>query len=405
MSKERWKELDEIFPSHEGMHSHKLSDMYIRGEAMDVPILFKGARDEVPGIVFKVINKKPTGSSVASLHNVVIAREPGTDHLKMWCGDLSVAKADGERESRCEFWQQHTTHGGKYMCKHAVLVFRSLDSDKRQEIMERLGESDTPSSNGEKLSVALKLGMNTLIYGPTGSGKTHDVLSLLNSTAGTEVCQINITDGLEDVDLLQKLLPDGTGWQRRAGELRAAFDKARKKKVIVLLEELTRSSRSLRNLLIKATDRQGACYTLHDFTSGEMISVPCENLSFVATANISYNDTSELDAALARRFTLCIFYDYDAAKERDILIKKVGMSMAQRICKVTKMVRDQYRVGRLPYPLDTGSVLDWANLIDKGMDFADAANLTWLYRIVEKDGQGYPEAGQLSALSDLISQS
>lgn len=406
MPHDLFKLLDELYPQHEPEHAHKLSDMMIRDEK-DVAVKFKGTKAEVPGICFKVVNKKPSSSAVATLHNVVVARKPGTDHLTMWCGDTSIVKSDREKEDRCGFWAKHNGSGGKFMCKHIVFAFRHFDIAKRREVLERLGESGVvPVAQGQQLSTALGLGMNTLLFGPTGSGKTHDVMAYLKNTKGIEACQINITDGLEDVDLLQKLLPDSKGgWQRLVGELRHVFDLAREKKVICVLEELTRSSRSLRNLLIKAIDKQNGTYTLHDITTGDRVTVPCENLTFCGTANISYSDTSELDAALARRFEVCLFFDYDPDKERELTQEKVGLDTAQRICKVAKKIREQYRAGRLPYPLDTGSVLNWASLIQKGIDFAEAAQLTWLYRIVEKDGQGYPEAGQLSAIKDLIAQS
>jgi hypothetical protein len=94
--------------------------------------------------------------------------------------------------------------------------------------------------------------------------------------------------------------------------------------------------------------------------------------------------------------------DYDCAKERTIIEGLVDKTTAVKVCKVARALREQFRQGRLPYPLDTGSVIEWADVIAKGFDVIKAAELTWLYRVVERDPMGYPEEGQLSAILDIL---
>jgi len=400
-----WDFIDSLFSTYQAKHRHKLGDMYIRDRKI-VPVTFRGFDQEQDALCFKVVNKN-SSSGGPSLHNVLISRHPSRKVLTMWCGDSSIVKSDGEREDKCEFWKKRAQlDPDGYMCKHIVYAYENLDGSKKAEIEERLSDTWEASDNGERLSLGLKMWKNTFLFGPTGSGKTHELRRLLQENPGVEVCKIHISDGLEDVDVLQKLLPDPEkgGWQRRKGELRVAFDLAQEKKTIVQIEELTRSTRSLRNLLIKALDREDGIYTLHDITTGERIAVKAENILFMATANLGYADTSEIDPALARRFPIFIFHDYNVQKERVILEEKVGPEIAKKLCKTAKEIRAQYRTGRLNCPLDTGSLIEWADAVANGVDIPDAASLTWLFRVVERDNMGYPEAGQLSAINDLLSR-
>jgi len=404
MPKDLWSFVDKLYEQYAPEHGKKLRDMFIREKKL-VSVKFKGFDEESTALCYKVVNKNSSSGS-PSLHNVLIARHPGKKVLTMWCGDSSVAKSDKEAESKCEFWRKFGTNGEEagYACKHIVFVLQETDNRDRKEIEEMLGVTNTFTPRGDGLSLALKLGKNVFLYGPTGSGKTHKVREVLKDCASMEVCKIHITDGLEDVDLLQKLLPEpeGKGWRRLEGELRTAFNAAQERKVVVVLEELTRSSRSLRNLLIKAMDKEDGTYTLHDITTGERITVPAENLMFIATANLAYSDTSELDPALVRRFPICVFQDYEPMKEKKLLDARLDKKAVAKVCSATKAIREQYRQGRLPYPLDTGSLLEWADLIASGIDIVEAAEVTWLYRVVERDNLGYPEAGQISAIMDLL---
>ena len=399
-----WQFVDGLYARHTPEHSAKLGSLYVRDHKL-VDVTFKGEPAEQPAICYKVVNKA-SSSGGPSLHNVLISLHPKKKVFTVWCGDTSVAKQDKEVESPCEFWRKFGKAGEDtgYACKHVVYVLKQLRAGERRQVEEMLGQALHSSRGGEGVGIALKLGKSALVYGPTGSGKTHLVRECLREHPDLHVCRIHVTDGIEDVDLLQKLLPDPEtkSWRRVPGELRTAFDLAGERRVAVVLEELTRSSRSLRNLLIKAMDREAGRYTLHDITTSERISVPAENMVFLATANLGYSDTSALDPALARRFPLCVFMDYDAAKERTIIEGIVDRNTAIKVCNVARAVREQFRQGRLPYPLDTGSVIEWADVISRGFDAIRAAELTWLYRVVEKDAMGYPEEGQLSAILDIL---
>lgn len=401
MAKNIWERLDNLSGLYYDSHKKEFGPLYVR-EEKTVAVTFKGETAEQPAVCFKVVNKDTTNGG-PKLHNVLIAKDRKTGFLTMWCGDAGVVRADKETENKCEYWGKRKTSGtGEYMCKHCCLVYQDLDLKRRAQIQKIVDEGIPQVANGARIALALQLWKSTFVFGPTGSGKTHTVRELLDGS-GFDIRPISITDGLEDVDVLHKLLPGKEkGWTRIVGELRSAFDAAKEKKVVVVLEEVMRSSRSLRNLLVKAMDNEAGFYTLHDITTGERIRVPEGNLLFFATANLGYSDTSELDPALARRFPVFVFQDYDIAKEKELLEARVGPLMAKRLIKVAKSIREQYRQGRLPVPLDTGSLIQWADMVSRDVDLVEAAAMTWVFRVLERDPMGYPEAGQMEAINDLL---
>lgn len=407
-----WHFIDSVYSRYADDHRGKTDHMRLREKKL-VSVKFRDVESESDAVCFKIINSNPSTLGSATLHNVVIGKKPGESFFRMWCGDTKIAKEDGEKEDRCNFWQNHNKNGESisYACKHMVHVLDNIGERGRREVEQMLSPFSQPSFPHDNLGFIMDLWEPAFIYGPTGSGKSHEVRRMVKkyteANPDVHVSKIRITDALEDVDALQKILPatneDGSGTLKRiVGEMRKVFDIARNQKSILILEELTRSSRPFRNLLIHALDQNDGDYELHDITTGETIQVPVENLLYIATANLAYSDTSALDPALARRFTFNIFYDYDTGKEAKLLRERVDKKTADKMQRITKTVRDQYRNGILPCPLDTGSLIKWADIVKKGLDLKDAAFKTWVFRVVDKDSLGYPEQGQLDGIVKLF---
>lgn len=406
-----WTPLDKLFEEHYPVNKGRLDGMYVREDWKPVEVSIKGESAPTTAILWKVVNKNPSQQKMATLHYVLLAWSSSLQRLIMWCFDPSVAKKEGVVEDACHYWREVAKLQKKgeekgFMCKHIVFVYKPLQNAKlRKEIEEVLcikHATEVPAD--DTIKTALGHMMNAFYYGPTGSGKTHLVRTGLRHYPDYAVYRLHVTNGLEDVDVLQKLIPtsDGKGWTRTVGELRSAFDAAREGKVVVLLEELMRSSKSLRNLLIKCMDNEEGFFTLHDITTGEHIRVPSKNMVFIATANLGGADVSELDPALAGRFPLFLFRDYDSKMEQQLLVKKVGTAVAAKMCAIVKKQRDLYRSAALPMPLDTRSILLWGDLVNLGYDLYKAASLTWVQRIVEKEGGGYPVEEQLAVIQSLF---
>ncbi len=409
MRKNLWEEVGKVIEfclnSKDFMKTGELGDTETWGLLID-PYIWKDKEtkeeSQTKALLFRVRNKDRD-----TYHNVVIGVSPKDGKFRIWCGD-GYCQSLGYDEDHCWFWRNHAK--GEPHCKHVAYVLNWIkgDSSRQKWVEDTLLGRNTVGGTGiqGKLRLAIKKAKSILLYGPTGSGKTHTVLEVVKEES-LPPYQINITNGLEDIDLLQKLIPDPENgkWQRIEGELVKAFRHAQKEKVAILLEEVSRSSKSLRNLLIKAMDKKDNAYTLHDFTSGEYITVPAENIVWIATANLgsSYGDTSELDPALMRRFSLTVFVDYDTKKELEILKRIVGEATAKAMVDFARKIRDNYLAGRLPYPMDTGTLVEWAEMTAETGDPIESAEMVFLYRIVERDSFGYPEKGQLEVIREELS--
>ncbi len=364
-----------------------------------------------------VVRTRTTDKGNPRFHSVVIGFAPGTTDPMAWCGDKAIERLFPEKDNECEFFIKRQTKPD-YCCKHiqaaltwiahndriAEDIANGLDSVLPEKMRASIPEPE--NENEKDAKTVLDAGMPVLFYGPTGSGKSWLAAKLIEKS-GRKPFHIHVSDGLEDVDLLQKLIPagDGKGWKRLPGEIVNAFTTAEKEPVIVLLEEVTRSSKSMRNMLIHVLDRKGSSYQLHNWTSGRHYRVSIDRIQWIATANLGggYNDANELDPALMRRFGSAIHIDYDTAAERRLL-HGMGLEkdLSDKMVSVGSQLRTQFREGRLPRPLDTASILDWGKLVKAGMSPLRAAQRSWVPRVVEIDRHGYPEQGHVSTIEKLI---
>jgi MoxR-like ATPase len=275
-----------------------------------------------------------------------------------------------------------------------------------------------------------------LLYGPPGSGKTHGIMSALGALKDRgEVDSIYLvpcSDGMEDTDLLSKTVPLGPQerlqafldlkkanptlpenvllssigeWSRTEGVLRKIFIEARTKRVAVVLDELSRAGASARNLILKALDPVTGRYELHDFMAGETLYAGLDSILWSASCNMgaAYAQASTLDEALLDRFESTLFVDYDTKVESE-LMAAAGISdeMVRSMARCVATLRHAYKSGSLPSPLSTRMVKGWAAKVAKGQSLLEAAETTWLYRIVDRDDKGYPDESQVSTIKKVV---
>lgn len=169
-----WHFIDSVYARYADDHRGKTEHMRIREKKL-VSVKFKDAESDA--VCFKVINSNPSTLVSATLHNVVISKKPGESFFRMWCGDTKIAKEDGEKEDRCNFWQNHSKNGESisYACKHIVYVLDNIGEKGRREVEQMLSPFSQPSFSHGDLGYILDLWEPAFIYGPTGSGKSHEV--------------------------------------------------------------------------------------------------------------------------------------------------------------------------------------------------------------------------------------
>ncbi|MGC8529983.1 MAG: AAA family ATPase [Leptospirillia bacterium] len=295
-----------------------------------------------------------------------------------------------------------------------------------------------PTPDPFSLRTIFEKGFSVLLYGPTGSGKTFSIViehlqSLKNEGRIDQIVMIPCSDGMEDYDLLSKPIPIGPqekmrmmmtlsreysdvplsviaqtlgDWTRVEGPLKRVFRLAHEgERIAVVFDELNRASRAARNLILKAIDPVLEHYELHDFITGDVISVPLDRIQFCATSNIgaSYSQTHDLDESLLDRFQSIVFVDYNTELEREIF-KKQGLPppIAQSIMNVAATLREAYKQGHLSAPLSTRHIKNWGQSILDGADPISAARGLWLNRLISHDQHGYPDEEQLEAIEQVL---
>lgn len=392
------------------------SDWQKKAEGYALQLLSPTIEIEVDGNAVKFVAfliKKREGS-VEKLHTVLIGKKE--QELFIRCGvPLKIRPHLQEMfYNNISFCYGHNQKAytesmpSEKVCHHTAWLANYLlnNPDAYRHIAEALDtkEMAVPSVSSP-LEIAFSKMLPVLIYGQTGSGKTHQVLEFV-AGKNLPLFQINMSSGLEDTDLLAKFVPDPEtkGWRTIDGELWRAFKEAQKQQVVVLIEELTRSSKSVRNLLLKAMDEKQGKYTLQNFVTGEQISVPRENIFWIGTANIGYADTEELDPALMRRFLIVLHQGYNRARELEILTSIFGDSKkSERFYRmVVEPIRKAYDAGRLRQPLDTGTLKVFAELYHTLQDIKMAAQLVIINKLVDIDSNGLPSSEQQKLLLEVI---
>jgi MoxR-like ATPase len=230
-------------------------------------------------------------------------------------------------------------------------------------------------------------GENTLLVGPTGSGKTE----LVSHIAKALSKPLNIQDMGTIQDAQSALL----GVHRLNKEGHSAFDYAPfvghvQQEGIVLLDELNRSPLAANNILFPCLDKRR--YLPIDIACDDCdrkIEVN-KDCVFFATANLGseYSGTTMIDRALLDRFFV-VELSYPSEKaETSILVNKTGVNekTAKAIVKVSKQIREQYKSQELSNVVSVRHTLLVASLIQDGFDTVGALEKVIMPLFDEADG-------------------
>jgi MoxR-like ATPase len=236
---------------------------------------------------------------------------------------------------------------------------------------------------------------NTLLTGPTGTGKT-EVISLLARRMGLELFTL-------DMGTVQDPQSAMIGVHRLNAQGVSVFDPAPfvrdvQKPGIHLLDEVNRGPESANSIIFPATDaRRYVPVDIAGDHEQRLYRVHPEH-AFLATANLGsdYTGTRELDRAFNDRFPNRIEMDYPAeAKEIHILRLRTGIDekSATAIVRVAGELRKQYRSQDLSASVSMRHTLCAAGYVYDGFDLLESLEIVFIPLF--EDGEGVTERSKV----------
>lgn len=230
---------------------------------------------------------------------------------------------------------------------------------------------------------------NTLLLGPTGTGKTDIIIRIAKQLN----MELNIYDMGAMIDPLTDLL--GT---HRIKNGNSVFDYAKfvldvQKPGIILLDELSRAPLMTNNILFPCLDhRRTLNIEIAGSTDVRGVKVHPDCV-FIATANIGqeYSGTNDIDAALMNRFN-ALQVDYLPQDiETKILNVRTGIDSekANKILNVANAIRNSYMKQIVSKPISTRETLECAELVVDGFSIKDAVNLIFCQKYSKTDNDEY----------------
>ena len=221
--------------------------------------------------------------------------------------------------------------------------------------------------------------INTIIIGPTGTGKTELIMLACE--------KLGLPCHVYDMGSMYDPVAGLLGVHRLQEGGVSTFDYAKftqdiQEPGVVLLDELSRAPVTTNNILFPCLDSRR---TLPVEIAGgdDLRSVKVhEDCCFIATANVGaeYTGTMSMDRALVGRF-FPLELDYmPRDKEEQVLVKRcrVSASAAKHIVSVANNVRSLYRKQELSCSLSTRETLMAAALVADGWTPLRAMELVFL---------------------------
>ena len=200
-------------------------------------------------------------------------------------------------------------------------------------------------------------GINILIYGPTGPGKTTAVEAWA-AARGLRMATVSGNASMESRQLFGGFIPDGEG---SYGWIDGPVTDVVRNGGVLLLDEMNFISPKIYTTLYPLTDGRRTI-TLLDHMGETIEAHP--DLTVFATMNPDYVGTTPLNFAMRNRFDIQLSWDYDDAVE-----EKLVDSKSLRV--LVKQLRNEAAKGQYDTPISTNMLIEFVDFVDKlGYDCA-----------------------------------
>ena len=266
--------------------------------------------------------------------------------------------------------------------------------DKIKEHLSKVSKLSLKISKIKPIDSGWNMWDRVFLYWPTGTGKTHSVLTWLEEQKMLHDV-VTVSDGFEDIDFLTYIFPSATGIQYKEKNIIGLFRKAAEwEKVAILIDEANRWSKSFMNFLLKAIDPVSWEYEINNFVNDEIIRIPIQNLIWFCTANLWgwYSGANDIDEALLDRFNKVSFVWYNEKFENE-LYKSFG-EYGKDVKSIVEYIRQLHSDNVLKRPISSRSLKIWAeefiNTSKSKEDVFLSFSKTVMYRLVSVDSFGFP---------------
>jgi hypothetical protein len=217
---------------------------------------------------------------------------------------------------------------------------------------------------------AMNAGMNVLLEGPTGAGKTMSVQAFAESK-GMPFYAIPSHGGAEASQLFGMVRPVGNRFTWVDGPVTRLVRHGG----VLLINEMNFFPAKVQAAMFSLLDARRTIQLLDN--GGEVIKAH-PKLFIIGDMNPGYEGTRELNQAFRNRFALKVQWDYDSAVEA-VLVKSGSLLL------FAKQVRDQIAAGEVDTPVGTNMLVDFERIASvMGVEFA-AANMVNAFTPYERE--------------------
>ena len=202
-------------------------------------------------------------------------------------------------------------------------------------------------------------GINVLIYGPTGPGKTTAVEAWA-AARNLRMATVSGNASMESRQLFGGFIPDGNGGY---GWIDGPVTDVVRNGGVLLLDEFNFISPKIYTTLYPLTDGRRTI-TLLDHMGETIVAHP--DLTIFATMNPDYVGTTPLNFAMRNRFDIQLSWDYDDNVESKLIKSK-------SLLLIAKQLRTEAAKGQYETPISTNMLMEIAEFVadpDLGYEFA-----------------------------------
>ncbi len=252
-----------------------------------------------------------------------------------------------------------------------------------EDMMEMIPKGTPPYlDNGEhyveRIGRALKFFKQCALIGPSGTGKTH-IVYLVAELAGLPMWEINCGLATSVFDLFGRYIGLGkenwidgliTSWCRRGG--------------ILYLDEANMMKQDVATKLNPLLDQRG--HMVLTEKDSEIIHRHKHAYMIISMNPVSseFAGTKPINAAMRRRMSVWLNFDYMSIgddldeKEFQMVSEKGGIPLrdSEIIVKIGAKLRQEYKLGDIPYGPSIGDLVNWAKICADGVGIMDGAEET-----------------------------